>query len=368
MEETKLKTPVSGSDPIVKPKIDLKGNHAATPGGKGEKRDATSPPIPPKPQLEKKTREEPSGDAKARGDNRENRDEEIIETDDPGSPSHVHVFSKPMHPNDILQIVTELRALMLPEIRNIITENTPDTKTIVFEAVKSATDSLTKQINSVKTENASLREKCSKLEKRVSELETENSTRKLESDALEQYGRRNILRVSGIPETDREDTDDIVLRVASDLGVPMSPREIDRSHRVGKVHTGRGPKPNRKHRDIIVKFTTYNARNRLFQERKSLRETDNEDLNNIFLNEDLTKRRSEILFEARKLRRSNKLKSAYSSDGKIIVRDKKDKKYQIAVSDDLVQFGYVNQTAVPGGYAPPPTEETPSTSGAGAMD
>ena len=26
----------------------------------------------------------------------------------------------------------------------------------------------------------------------------------------------------------------------------------DRSHRVGKVHTGRGPKPNRKHRDIIV--------------------------------------------------------------------------------------------------------------------
>ena len=77
---------------------------------------------------------------------------------------------------------------------------------------------------------------------------------------------------------------------------------------------------------IIVKFTTYNARNRLFQERKSLRETDNEDLNNIFLNEDLTKRRSKILFEARKLRRSNKLKSAFSSDGKIIVRDKKRQK------------------------------------------
>ena len=79
-----------------------------------------------------------------------------------------------------------------------------------------------------------------------------HSTHKLESDALEQYGRRNILRISGIPETDREDNDDFVLRVASDLGVPMSPREIDRSHRVGKVHTGRGPKPNRKHRDIIV--------------------------------------------------------------------------------------------------------------------
>ena len=96
----------------------------------------------------------------------------------------------------------------------------------------------------------------------------------------------------------------------------------DQRHRVGKIRTG----PVKKHRDIILKFATYNARNRLFNERKFLRETDNEDLKSIFLNEDLTKRRSEILFEARKLRRSNKLLAAYSSDGKIIVRDKKRQK------------------------------------------
>ena len=68
MDETTLKTSGSGSDPIVKSKINLKENHAATPRGKGEKRDATSPSIPPKPQLEKKTREGSSGDPKDTGD------------------------------------------------------------------------------------------------------------------------------------------------------------------------------------------------------------------------------------------------------------------------------------------------------------
>lgn len=355
MDETQPKSLGSSDGTTLKTTIDLKGKQAATPGGKGEKRDATSPPIPPKPQLEKKTRE-------TSGDTSDTQDEAVM---DENEASLAYVFSKPMHPNDILQIVTELRALMLPEIKSIITENTPDTRTIVYEAVKTATDTLTKQINSISKENTSLREKCATLEKRVSELETANRSRQLENDALERYGRRNILRVSGIPENEKKDTDGIVLKVAYDMGVPMSPGKIDRSHRVGKIRT----RPVKRHRDIIVKFATYNARNRLFQERNFFRETDNDDLKSIFLNEDLTKRRSEILYEARKLRRPNKLVAAYSSDGKIIVRDKENKKHQIYVLDDLVEFGYVKPVIVPEGHAPPPTEEpTTSTSGASAMD
>ena len=51
MEESKLKTLVLGGDNAARSKINLTGNFAATPGGKGEKRDSTSPPIAPKPQL-----------------------------------------------------------------------------------------------------------------------------------------------------------------------------------------------------------------------------------------------------------------------------------------------------------------------------
>ena len=71
---------------------------------------------------------------------------------------------------------------------------------------------------------------------------------------------------------------------------------------------------------------------------------------------------TDLKFSLRKLRRANKIKSAYSSDGKILVRDKKDKKYQISDLDDLVQFGYVKKIVSSGGSAP-----SPSASGAGAM-
>ena len=82
--------------------------------------------------------------------------------------------------------------------------------------------------------NASLKERCSKLEKTVAIHELESNNRKLENDALEQYGRRNILRVSGIPKSENEYTDHIILHLASDMGVPMSSSDINRSHRIGK--------------------------------------------------------------------------------------------------------------------------------------
>ena len=64
-----------------------------------------------------------------------------------------------MHPNDIVQIVSELRALMVPEIKTIIKDNTPDTETIVYHAVKKATECLTKHpvVQSVVSLTTSLR-------------------------------------------------------------------------------------------------------------------------------------------------------------------------------------------------------------------
>ena len=52
--------------------------------------------------------------------------------------------------------------------------------------------------------------------------------------------------------------------------------------------------------------------------RKNLHDIDR--FKDVFFNEDLTKSRSKLLFEARTLVRANKLQSAYASDGKIFVR------------------------------------------------
>ncbi|KAH3859504.1 hypothetical protein DPMN_102321 [Dreissena polymorpha] len=57
----------------------------------------------------------------------------------------------------------------------------------------------------------------------------------IQADRVEPlYNRRNCLRFTGIPETeDKEDTDKIIVDMASELGANLFIEEIDHSHRLG---------------------------------------------------------------------------------------------------------------------------------------
>ena len=61
----------------------------------------------------------------------------------------------------------------------------------------------------------------------------------------------------------------------------------------------------------------------------------------VFINEDLIKSRNKILLKARKMVKAGNLKSAWSSDGTILVRDKEDTKHRIVRESDLATFGPV---------------------------
>ena len=82
----------------------------------------------------------------------------------------------------------------------------------------------------------------------------------------------------------------------------MEKNEISRSHRVGKAREG-------KPRAIIVKFTSYRATERVFQARK--------ENNNIFISEDLTRKRAHIMFVARGLKRSKRIHSVFFEKSKM---------------------------------------------------
>lgn len=125
---------------------------------------------------------------------------------------------------------------------------------------------------------------------------------KAELNNLEQYSRRNCLRVTGIPENQNEDTDNIILRLAEEkLHTPLSLQDIDRSHRIGN--------PNAKgHRPIIVKFTTYAARFRFIKSRRKLKST------GMGIQEDLTPRNRELL---KKASTHPKISSVWTVDGRI---------------------------------------------------
>ena len=61
----------------------------------------------------------------------------------------------------------------------------------------------------------------------------------------------------------------------------------------------------------------------------------------VFVNEDLTKFRSSLLYNARSLAKVKLLKGAWSSDGNILVKTLNDGVHRINELNDLIQFGFL---------------------------
>ena len=166
-------------------------------------------------------------------------------------------------------------------------------------------------VDAITKEMQNLREQLEQTESRVLVLETdlkekattiaslqkqqkhnneEIASLKRSSNDAEQYSRRNCLRLYGIPENDHEDTDAVMLNLASkELNVKLRTEDIDRSHRIGAPRTamtGEKPKPPR---PIIVKFTTYRTRHLVIKNRKLLKGK------RIGIEEDLTSKNRELL-------------------------------------------------------------------------
>jgi hypothetical protein len=185
-------------------------------------------------------------------------------------------------------------ALLDPQVRSSIGG-------IVAESIKQELVALRAE---VKQKNAII----DQLKRRVDDLESTN-------DDLEQYQRRNSLRISGLLEEDNEDTFQRSLCVINEtmkVEPPIQEQDIDRLHRVGKQDGG-------KPRSIIVKFATYRARHRVMQCRRNLKNS------NIFINEDLTRERSKLLYQSRLTKRQEKIKDCWTHDGSIVFKDLKGK-------------------------------------------
>ena len=225
---------------------------------------------------------------------------------------------------DIKQISDVLKTSFKDDLREELTKTVKD-------IVAGVLSGLSEQIKSLTEENENLRKENTDMKARVDKFETA-------AEVAEQYSRRNCIRISGIPEDDSEDTNDTVLQVARAMDVDLNIEEIDRSHRIGKPKT---TKP----RDIIVKLATFRVRQRLLKDRKNLNTSpyDHGRFKGVYVNEDLTKFRSGILFDSRKLAKERRIYSAWSSNGTILLKDNSNTVHKISKATDLVPF----KTAIP---------------------
>ena len=161
-------------------------------------------------------------------------------------------------------------------------------------------------------------QKLDDLEKSVSTNSTEvkNLTNRL--DHLEQYSRRNNIRILGVKTTPDENTDDIVREVAHRIGIAISPGDIDRSHRLHRP--GNAPErpqgsyanaaraSNTTPPPILVKFTSYKPKFQMMKHRRKLKGS------GIVVIEDLTKKNAYLLSQTSK---KNNVKATWSLDGRV---------------------------------------------------
>ena len=202
----------------------------------------------------------------------------------------------------------------------------PDLSKIIKSAVKDAMASTLEQVmKSLEIQECRIHDlECKvdtsqialqRLEDQNEEFRATINQLQTEINVLEQYTRRNSLRISGIPEKPGESTDQLVQELASEkLGVNLRPLDIDRSHRVGLPNsTG--------NRAIIVKFSTYNVRLQVISARKKLKST------GIVIYEDLTARNVSLL---RSVSNHPKITRAWSLDGRIygLVKSEDGKEYK----------------------------------------
>lgn len=147
-------------------------------------------------------------------------------------------------------------------------------------------------------------------QKQINEETKENFHKNFEfCDAQEQYSRRNCLVMHGIPETEKEDTDSVVIdAVKTNLNVTLAKSDIDRSHRIGQKNNS-----SKRPRALIVKFSRYNVRASVFREKRKLKGT------NIMLTESLTNNRIQTLKKAKSY---YGMKNVWTSDGEILTKIK----------------------------------------------
>ncbi|KAK3928872.1 Protein unc-13-like protein C [Frankliniella fusca] len=180
------------------------------------------------------------------------------------------------------------------------------------------TQALNQALNPVKDSIESLHQEVEGLRRELKEKDVQIRELNDKLDEREQYSRRNNLRIFGVKESPRENTDMEVIKIAEQCGVSIVGSQIDRSHRVGKV----GPNP----RPIIVKFIGYGPRSKIFSAKKCLKGT------SVTVREDLTSHRLALLKRAVQ---AYTLQKVWTHDGVILINTGNQRPSRVKCSADL---------------------------------
>ncbi|KAH9375559.1 hypothetical protein HPB48_002544 [Haemaphysalis longicornis] len=188
----------------------------------------------------------------------------------------------------------------------------------MFEEFKTELRDVKKELGDARAEQQAVRTETSRLMKEL--IETKN---------LQQY-----VEIKGIPEVQNEDLLATTTAISACLKVSVKESDIDVVHRV--------PTKNKTKSNIIVKFTSRAARDKILKEAKKLRlNTSNLRLPGtepIYINEHLCPAKKVLLGCALKAKLDKNWKFTWVADGKILMRRTDiSRAVHISCMDDLAQ-------------------------------
>lgn len=151
-------------------------------------------------------------------------------------------------------------------------------------------------IKNLVEENKKLQEKVKNLEEKVKNIG-------ISTEATNQYGRRNNIEISGIPDFVKDDDlEDTVKDILGKIDVKTLKKNIEACHRLP-------PTKNNKSKKVIVRFVNRKTCENALKAKKKLSNIDMESLNfykktKIYINENLNKYYQYLSFRCRELKSS----------------------------------------------------------------
>ena len=218
--------------------------------------------------------------------------------------------------------------LMLEE-QKILQRNYEDLR-VSLEFTQERVDSVVKENVELKDKMKTMSKNCASLQQKAVDFENKLEASKAQKlsleekvnelslmhDDLEQYTRKFNLEIYGIPEESEEDTEQIILDLAKCLNVDLVLEDVDISHRVKKGNIQ--PRP------IIVIFSNYYSKERMYHNRRKLRRVNVREAlrgaERVYINENLTAQRASLFKKVRDKKRLHKDWRVWTLDGKIYVK------------------------------------------------
>ncbi|XP_071057606.1 uncharacterized protein [Onthophagus taurus] len=186
----------------------------------------------------------------------------------------------------------ELKVLFSESIGDLV-----ENETFMCKVISVVKEHFVAEIESLKQQNEDLQRENQLLNKKI--------------DGLEQYSRRNNIRIFGLDEEKEENVEQKVLATLKDnMGISVLAEQIDRCHRVGaRKKNGKHPRP------VIMKFLSYKTKEEILKNRNKLKAAKTL---KIGIQEDLTASNYKLFKEACK-KFGNR--QCWTRDGRIFARN-----------------------------------------------